>query len=120
LTHLQKILCIVGQGFSYAVYTINIIHMYPQKLNQGSVYILSSLIFTFGCISLWLNIFFRINKFKEPDMEFTILLILCFLSIFFLLMIKGPFILFCGSKKTNKEKLYESSSEEELKEKIKE
>ena len=53
-------------------------------------------------------------------MEFTILLILCFLSIFFLLMIKGPFILFCGSKKTNKEKLYESSSEEELKEKIKE
>ena len=49
--------------------------MYPQKLNQGSVYILSSLIFTFGCISLWLNIFFRINKFKEPDMEFTILLI---------------------------------------------
>ena len=114
LTHLQKILCIVGQGFSYAVYTINIIHMYPQKLNQGSVYILSSLIFTFGCISLWLNIFFRINKFKEPDMEFTILLIVSFLSILFLLMIKGPFILLCKSN-TKEVKIYESSSEEEEK-----
>ena len=114
LTHLQKILFISGQGFSYAVYTINIIHMYPQKLSQGSIFILSSLIFTFGCISLWLNIFVRINKFKESEMEFTILLIVSFLSIFFILMIKGPFILFC--KNNSKEvKIYDSSSEEEEK-----
>ena len=114
LTHLQKIFLIIGQGFSYAVYNINIIHMYPQKLSQGTIFILSSIIFILGTISLWLNIFVRINKFKESDMEFTILLIVSFLSIFFLLMIKGPFILFC--KNNSKEvKIYDSSSEEEEK-----
>ena len=113
LTHLQKILLIIGQGFSYAVYNINIIHMYPQKLSQGTIFILSSIIFILGTISLWLNIFVRINKFKESDMEFTILLIVSFLSIFFLLMIKGPFILFC--KNNSKEVIYDSSSEEEEK-----
>ena len=116
----QKLFCTIGQAFSYVIFTINIYNIFPQKYPPITILILSNFIFCFGCISLWLNIFVRINKFKEPDMEFTILLILCFLSIFFLLMIKGPFILFCGSKKTNKEKLYESSSEEELKEKIKE
>ena len=116
----QKLFCNIGQAFSYVIFTINIYNIFPQKYPPITILILSNFIFCFGCISLWLNIFIRINKFKEPDMEFTILLILCFLSIFFLLMIKGPFILFCGSKKTNKEKLYESSSEEELKEKIKE
>ena len=110
LTHLQKIFLIIGQGFS----NINIIHMYPQKLSQGTIFILSSIIFILGTISLWLNIFVRINKFKESDMEFTILLIVSFLSIFFLLMIKGPFILFC--KNNSKEvKIYDSSSEEEEK-----
>jgi hypothetical protein len=59
LTHLQKIFLIIGQGFSYAVYNINIIHMYPQKLSQGTIFILSSIIFILGTISLWLNIFVK-------------------------------------------------------------
>ena len=73
---------------------------------------LTGFIICIGTFSLWLNFLYRIF-YNDPELEFTLLLIVSFISIIFLLMIKGPFIM----KDTNElNKSFGSSSEEDEKE----
>ena len=112
LSSYQKLLIIIGKGFSFGVYSINISSIIPQKFGYETNFMLTGFIICIGTFSLWLNFLYRIF-YNDPELEFTLLLIVSFISIIFLLMIKGPFIM----KDTNElNKSFGSSSEEDEKE----
>jgi MFS family permease len=114
LTSKQKLYIIIGKGFSFGIYSIIISSIIPQKFGYETNFILTGIIISFGTLSLWLNFLFRIFD-NDPELEFSLLLILCFLSIIFLLMIKGSFIYY--NRKNSNENNNSFSSNYELEEK---
>jgi hypothetical protein len=115
LTSKQKLYIIIGKGFSFGIYSIIISSIIPQKFGYETNFILTGIIICFGTLSLWLNFLFRIFE-NDPEFEFSLLLIFCFLSIIFLLMIKGPFISYNRKNSTEKNNSFDSNTEFEEKE----